>query len=221
MNRVVSWFCKIFLAPIVKRALIKEVRGWENIPSENFILASNHASHLDEIANGYICVPRKFHFIGQTDRYTGLNKLMLYIIYFICDVIRLNRESKESKKRVLRQAVEFLKKGDILVIYPEGTRTRTGQIGQGKTGIAKIFLKTGVPILPVGIEGTFKLMPPKGKLKIKRIVKINIGKPLYFKQELERAKALQKDSKEYQALLVEITEKTMEKIIFLKSGLVK
>lgn len=213
MNRVVSWFCQIFLKPLVNKFLVKEVKGLENIPKENFILAANHQSHLDQITTSYVCVPRRFHMIGQTDKYHGLTKLFLYIIYSIGGVIPLNRQSEESKKKAIREAIRVLKKGDILVIYPEGTRTRTGEIQEGKLGVAKIFLQTGVPILPVGIKGNFNLMPPgSGVPKIKRIIEINIGKPLYFKEELEKAKSLNCDSKEYKDLLQKITEKVMEEI---------
>ncbi|XOA42723.1 MAG: lysophospholipid acyltransferase family protein [Candidatus Nealsonbacteria bacterium] len=219
MNRAVSWFCKIFLAPVVKKLLIKEVKGWKNIPKGNFILATNHQSHLDELATGYVCVPRRYHFIGQTDSYTGPTKFLLYILYFIAGVIPLNRKCEESKKRAVKKAIEVLKKGDILIIYPEGTRTRTGKIGRGKWGTARIFLETGVPILPAGIKGTFELMPPGKKFKIKKIIKINIGKPLYFKEEFEKAKNLNKNSKEYRFLLQKITNKIMGEISNLQKSI--
>jgi len=221
MNRLVSWFCKIFIAPIVKFFLIKDIRGWENIPKTNFILVSNHQSHLDWIVNGFICVPQRFHFIGQTDQYTGPLKLGLYILYFIAGVIGLNRKSGISKKKAMKQAVEVLKKGDSLILYPEGTRTRTGKIGKGKYGTAKFFLETGVPILPAAIKGTFELLPPGGKLKVKKNIEINIGKLLYFKQEYEEVKKLDKDSEQYNLLLLKITDIMMEKIASLKAELDK
>ncbi len=219
MNRAVSWFCKLFLAPIAEKLFIKEVRGLENVPKRNFILASNHESHLDELATAYVCVPRRYHFIGQTDNYSGITKLLLYLLYFIAGVIHLNRKSEKSKKKALKEAIKILKMGDILVIYPEGTRTRTGKMGKGKWGIAKIFLETGVPILPVGIKGTYELLPPGGKLKIKRIIKINVGKPLYFEKEFEKAKGLDRESEEFKKILIEITDKIMEKIALLKAEL--
>jgi len=213
MNRFISWFCKIFLKPIVDKFLVKEVKGLENIPKTNFILVANHQSHLDQIATGYVCVPRRFHMIGQVDRYSGLTKLFLYLVYFIAGVIPLNRKNEESKKRATEEAIKILKKGDILVIYPEGTRTRTGEIGKGKLGIAKIFLRTGIPILPVGIKGPFELMPPGKKFpKIKRIVEIKIGKPLYFKEEFEFAKNLDCNCQEYKNLCQKITDKIMAEI---------
>jgi len=213
MNRIVSWFCHIFIKPLVKILFIKEVKGWENIPKRNFILAPNHSSHLDQLAAGYICVPRKFHYIGQIDQYRGTDRILLNILYFVAGVIRVHRKNEESKKEAVEKSIEVLKKGASLVIYPEGTRTRNGKIGEGKLGIAKIFLKTGVPILPVGIKGTFELMPPgTGFPKIKRIVKINIGKPLFFKEEFEKAKNLNEDSIEYQEILEKITKRVMDEI---------
>ena len=217
MNRALSWFCKIFLKPIIGKLLIKEVRGWENIPKGNFILAANHQSHLDEIATAYICVPRRYHFIGQVDNFKGVGKVFIYIFYFITGVIPIDRKSEESRKKVIKEAIRVLKKGDILIIYPEGTRTRTGEMGEGRLGVARIFLETGVPILPVAVKGTFELMPPGKKPKIKKVVKINIGKPLYFKEELERIRKAGWNSKKNKQILVKITDKLMRDIASLKS----
>lgn len=213
MNRAVSWFCKIFLKPIVDRIFIKEVRGLENIPKGNFILASNHQSHLDIIVCGYICVPKRFTYLGQVDRYEGLQGFLRNFFYFLGGVIPVNRKDENSKKRAAEIAVKSLKKGVILVIYPEGTRSRTGEIQTGKFGVAKIYLRTGVPILPVGIKGTFELMPTgKNFPKIKRIIEIRVGEPLYFKEELEKAKNLDCNSEEYKNLCQKITNRVMEEI---------
>lgn len=212
MNPLLSWFCKIFLQPLVHWLFIKEVKGWENIPKRNFILVSNHQSYLDVIINGYLCVPRRFHFIGQIEGFRIPLKWLIASLYFFSGVIPLNRKNEQSREKVVKEAVSVLKKGDILIIYPEGRRSTDGEVQEGKPGVAKIFLKTEVPILPAGIKGTFALFPPKGKLKIKRIIKINIGKPLFFKEELERAKKLEENSEEYQQILQKITNKTMEEI---------
>ena len=212
MNSLFSWFCKIFLQPLVRWLFIKEVKGWENIPKRNFILVSNHQSYLDIIINGYLCVPRRFHFIGQIEGFKIPLKWLIASLYFFSGVIPLNRKNEQSREKVVKEAISVLKKGDILIIYPEGRRSNNGEIQEGKPGVAKIFLKTGIPILPAGIKGTFELFPPKGKLKIKRIIKINIGKPLFFKEELERAKKLEENSEEYQQILQKITNKTMEEI---------
>ena len=213
MNRILSYFCQIFLKPIVQRLFIKEVKGWENIPKGGFILATNHQSHLDQIVTGYVCVPRRYHYIGQVDRYRGFDRVLLHILYFIAGVIRVNRKKAKSRKEATEKAIEALKRGASLVIYPEGTRTRTGEIQEGKLGVAKIFLKAGVPILPVGIVGTFELMPPgKGFPKIKREIEINIGKPLFFERELISAKKIKENSQEYEEILKNITNRVMGEI---------
>lgn len=213
MNRIGSFLCKIFLKQIIRKIFVEEVRGLENIPKGNFILASNHQSHLDIIIAGYLCVPRRFTFIGQVDRYRGFQSFFRNFFYSLGGVIPVNRKDTTSRKRAAEKAIKSVKKGDVLVIYPEGTRSRTGKLGEGRHGVAKIFLATGTPILPVGIKGTFELLPPgKSFPKIKRIVRISIGKPLPFQEEFENAKILDCNSAEYKSLLKKITERVMEEI---------
>jgi 1-acyl-sn-glycerol-3-phosphate acyltransferase len=220
MNKLVSWFSQICLVPILKLLFIKEIKGEENIPNHNFILASNHQSHLDQIANGIVCAPREFYYIGQVDKYSGFEGFMRDFFYFLGGVIKLDRTSSKSKKEVLKKSIEILKKGKgSLVIYPEGTRTRTGEIGEGKWGVAKLLFESGTPILPVALDGAFELMPPGGKLKIEKRIKINIGKPLYFSEELEKVKNLEKNSEEYKQYLQKATNKIMKKIKQLKKEL--
>jgi len=212
MNRVLSWFCKIFLAPLVKILFIKEIKGQEFIPRRNFILVSNHTSYLDIIFDAYLSVPRKFHFIGQIEGFKIPLRWLIAALYFLSGVISLNRKEENSREEVVKKAIEVLKKRDVLIIYPEGRRSVTGEIEEGKFGTAKIFLKTGVPILPVGIRGAFELLPPHGKLKIKRIVKINVGKPLFFEKEFKEAQNLDENSEEYKEILEKITIQIMEEI---------
>jgi 1-acyl-sn-glycerol-3-phosphate acyltransferase len=213
MNKLLSWFCYIFLKPIVKLIWVKEVRGLENIPKGNFILASNHQSHWDQVINPYILVPRTFTFLGQIDKYSGFEAFLRNLIYKIGGVIPIHRYDENSKKMAIKKCVERLKKGEILIIYPEGTRSKDGKIQEGKTGVAKIYLETGIPILPVAIKGNFEIMPVgKSFPKFKKIVKINIGRPLEFKEELEIAKNLNSNSNEYKEICQKITKKVMEEI---------
>lgn len=216
MNIILRWFCYIFLKPIVKLIWIKEIKGLENIPQKNFILASNHQSHWDQVINGYLCVPRQFTYLGQVDKYSGVAGFLRNLVYKIGNVIPINRFDEGSKKEALKECVKRLKKGQILIIYPEGTRSRDGRIGEGKSGIAKIYLNADKPILPVAIKGNFEIMPTGSVFpKFKKIVKINIGKPLEFKEELEIAKDLDCNSNEYQKICNKIAEKVMDNIKFL------
>jgi 1-acyl-sn-glycerol-3-phosphate acyltransferase len=215
MNKFGSILCAILLKPLIDAYLVKKIEGLENLPKGNFILAVNHQSNLDHVAAGYVCLPRSFRFIGQVDGHNGLKKWLVKAAYAITGVIPLDRTSSESKKTVIEKAIGYAKKGDIIALYPEGTRTRNGQMGDPKPGVAKIFLGSGVPIVPVAVKGTFELFPPHGKLKIKKIVEIKVGKPIYFKKEFQAAKNLSYKSEEYKKICQRISEKVMDNIVKL------
>lgn len=219
MNRALSSFYNFCFRGIVNKRLVKKATGLENIPKSNMIVASNHQSHLDQLMTGYVCAPKPYRYIGQTDKYTGFTRLFMYFLYYIHGVILINRKSEESRKKAIERSIEVLKKGDCIVIYPEGGRSRTGEIQEGKCGVAKLFLKTGVPILPVGIQGTAELMPI-GRVfpKTKKVIEINIGKPLYFEKEMAEAKKLDENSDRYQEIAREITKKVMEEITQLSGN---
>lgn len=220
MNVFLGWFCKIFLKPIVDFFLIKKIKGLENVPKRNFILATNHQSHLDQICTGYIALAHylhKFRMIGQVDRYNDkfITKFLRDFFYLIGGVIPIDRRDLQSRKKALQEAIKILKKGEVLIIYPEGTRTRSGEgkMGEPKSGVGKLHLLTAIPILPAAIKGTFELMPPaKIFPKIKKIIKINVGKPMVFEEEIKRAKNLDCESEEFKQISQEIAQKTMKEI---------
>lgn len=213
MNKILSWFCYIFLKPLVKLIWIKEIKGLENIPKTNFILASNHQSHWDQVINGYLCVPRKFTYLGQIDKYTGFEGFLRNFLYKIAGVVPIHRYNEDSKKKAIEECIERLKNGEILIMYPEGTRSLDGKIKEGKPGVAKLYLQTGVPVLPVAIKGNFEIMPVgKSFPRFKKIVKINIGPPLEFKKELQFSQNLNPKSPEYYEICQKITETLMERI---------
>lgn len=211
MNKILSWLCYIFLKPIVKIIWIKEVRGEKNVPKGNFILAANHQSHWDQVIAPYVVVPRAFTYLGQIDKYEGFEGFLRNLLYKIGGVIPIHRYNEESKKAAIKECVQRLKKGEVLIMYPEGTRSRDGKIGKGKTGIAKIHLESKVPILPIAIKGNFEIMPV-GKVfpKFKKIIKINVGKPMFFREEMEKFESLSEEEKKQ--IYQKITEKVMQEI---------
>jgi 1-acyl-sn-glycerol-3-phosphate acyltransferase len=218
-----SWFARIFLAPPIKFLFIKEIRGLENLPDSktNFVLASNHQSHLDLLVNGCICVPRKFRYVGQVDQYTGWEGFWRDFVYIIAGTIPMDRRSKDSKKSAMQTAADYLRKGESILVFPEGTRTRTGVMGPGKIGGIKLVVDTDKPILPVAITGVFELLPPGGKLKIKKTARANVGKLMYFEKEKEKLKLLPEESEEYKAVLQEMADQLMARIKELKDELEK
>ena len=203
----------MILGKPVREILIKDINGWENIPAKgNFILASNHLSHMDWFMSGYIITPRKFTFIAQVDQYRGFKKLWRNLIYFYGGIIPINRKSDESKKQAIDTAIKMLGQGYCVVIYPEGGRAYDGVMRDFKPGVGKLHLDSGVSVLPAAFAGTQELMPPHGRLKFKKAAKINIGKPLSFGREIIAAAKLDKESHEYHQLCYNVAKQIEEEV---------
>ncbi len=163
---------------LIVNLYVKEIRGLENVPRRGpYIVAANHSSYMDHLILQNIWA-RKFnlvlHFLAKKEHFVGLQKI--WHKHF--KAIPIDR--KRGGKTALRKAVSLLKRGEVIGIYPEGTRTLTGKLQKGKTGAIRLALASRVPILPVGIIGTFEMLP-KGKIipRFKR-AKVNIGKVMHF-----------------------------------------
>jgi 1-acyl-sn-glycerol-3-phosphate acyltransferase len=211
MKKIVSVLSWILLAPLYY-SMVKEVRGKENVPKRNFILASNHLSHIDWFIDGYFCTPRRFTFIGQVDKMTGFMGFLRDLLYGYAEVIPVNRKDGESRKQAFARALQRLKQGYILNIYPEGTRSRDGKLHEFKPGVARLHLESGAPVLPVAVKGSYELMPPGQKLKIKKTVSLIVGKPLDFEKERNIASGLDKSSQEYHQLCDGIVKQIEDEI---------
>jgi len=213
MNSFVSTISKMILGKPIEERMIKETSGKENIPTGGFILASNHLSHADWFVSGYLCAPKKFVFIGQTDQYnTGVNAIWRRLIYWWGSTIPIDRKSDESKKRAIAKAVAMLKKGYRVIIYPEGGRAYDGIMREFKPGVGMLHLESGIPVLPAAFSGTREILPPHGKIKIKKIVRINIGRPLDFSKERAIAAKLDKHSQAYHGLCADVSKKIEEEV---------
>ena len=158
--------------------LLKEIRGLQNLQKKDgYIVASNHASHIDPFV---ICsiVFKKYgkivHYVGKKE---SLNNFIGRFVYNTFDVIPIDRNSRSKKE--INKAVKILKMKSIVGIFPEGTRTSDGKMQLGKTGVARLAIYSNKPVVPVAIKNTYELWPKHNKLpKIKKIIRINIGKPL-------------------------------------------
>jgi len=165
---------------LITNLYVRRINGIKNVPKKGpYIIATNHGSYMDHLILQN-CWARKFnrviHFLAKKEHFHGLQKL--WHIYF--KAIPLDRQS--GGEDALKKAINYLKKGKIIGIYPEGTRTLTGKLQKAKTGVARLALTSKVPVLPVGLIGTFEILP-KGKVlpRCKKAI-MNIGKPMYFKK---------------------------------------
>lgn len=175
--------------PIAKRVIpfllkpwLGKVSGIENIDrNKGAIFAANHSSYLDHFVIGSALVPRfnkVAYFLAKKEHF---DDALQRFWHNYLRAIPLDREKGGAKALV--QAVKHLKKGDWIMIYPEGTRTLSGKMNRAKTGVARLALAAHVPVIPMGIINTFKILP-KGKNVPKLGIKADlyIGKPLYFKK---------------------------------------
>jgi len=156
----------VLLKFIYKILFSFKVKGLRNVPSEGgFILASNHLSFLDPPALGVAC-PRPLNYLAREDLFDipilGRLLRMVGVIPLAVD--------KPASPGTIKETIRRLKRGEGMVIFPEGTRSRDGYLQQGWPGIGLIAVKTGVPIIPVCLKGTEKALPRGAKfIRCKKI----------------------------------------------------
>ncbi len=177
------WLLKrVILGPFLRLIFRPWVEGLENVPDEGAaILASNHLSFSDSIFLPLV-VPRRITFLAKADYFTGRGPKGRAKAAFFKGVgqVPVDRSGGKASEAAMRTGLALLAKGELLGIYPEGTRSADGRLYRGKTGVARMALEAHVPVLPVAMIDTEKIQPP-GKVfpKIMR-VGIRIGKPLDF-----------------------------------------
>ncbi len=169
---------KLTIIPIIK-LWVKKINGLEDIPKDrNFILSANHSSYMDHLILSSIIITKlnkRVYYLAKKEHFeTPFQKRWHEHV----GAIPIDRQA--GGKEALKTAIKYLKSNKIIGVYPEGTRTLTGNLQRGKTGAARLALAAKVPVLPVGLIGTFEVLP-KGKNipRFKRVV-VNIGKLMYF-----------------------------------------
>jgi 1-acyl-sn-glycerol-3-phosphate acyltransferase len=200
------WVLKIVFGPLFKLIWIKKVEGLENIPKKgNYIIAANHSSYFDFFSLVSVWPKRIYFLAGEI----FFKKWWWYPLVKLTGQIKVDRDSGD-KTEAKEKALLFLKQGKIMGIFPEGTRSSDGNIGKSFTGVASFCLNGKVPVIPVGIKGTYQVMSRHDKRpKLKKIIAIKIGKPMYFEEYY--------NSSDDKNVLREITDKIINEIFFLFS----
>ncbi|HEY9493356.1 MAG TPA: lysophospholipid acyltransferase family protein [Intrasporangium sp.] len=177
------WVLKtIVLGPVLKLLFRPWVEGEENLPAEGAaILASNHLSFSDSIFLPLL-VKRRVTFLAKSDYFTGsgLKGWLTKAFFKGVGQLPVDRSGGKASTAALNSGLRVLRRGDLLGIYPEGTRSPDGRLYRGRTGMARMALESRAPVIPVAMIDTDKAQPP-GKLAphIMRIG-VRIGKPLDF-----------------------------------------
>jgi 1-acyl-sn-glycerol-3-phosphate acyltransferase len=180
---VFYWFLKhIALGPVLKAVFRPWVEGMDNIPEDGgAILASNHLSFSDSFFLP-MEMQRRLTFLAKGDYFNGRGiKGKLTAAFFkAINQVPVDRSGGQASEAALAAGVGILKRGELLGIYPEGTRSPDGRLYRGKTGIARMALEAGVPVIPVAMINTFDIQPPGQVVPRIMRVGIRIGKPLDF-----------------------------------------
>ncbi|MEG9247720.1 lysophospholipid acyltransferase family protein [Arthrobacter sp. Soc17.1.1.1] len=177
------WVMKrIIVGPILNLLFRPWVKGLDNIPATGpAVLVSNHLSFSDSIFLP-IVVPRTVVFLAKSEYFTGKGvKGRLTALFFrLSNQLPMDRSGGAASSSSLTAGMDILNEGGVLGIYPEGTRSPDGRLYRGKTGVAKLVLATGVPVIPVAMIGTDKVQPIGRRIPNIRRVGIIIGEPLDF-----------------------------------------
>lgn len=154
------------------------------------IVAANHFSYMDPVALQSM-FPRRIAFMMTELYYEGRGKWLFQLLHCICV------KEKGSNSTALKQGMEVLTRNGVLGIFPEGGVSREGRLQEGNPGIGFLAIKSGAPVIPAFISGTYKALPKGAKIpKISRIT-IIFGKPMTFENfnEQERKKGIEEITK--------------------------
>src|SRR5262249_37244219 len=185
---VLYWVIKAILTPVLRVLYRVRLEDRNRVPAQGpVILAANHRSFMDSLFLPLV-IRRRVTFVAKAEYFDDKKTA-----WFFRGVgqIPIRREGGSASERALAAATEVLEQGQVFGIYPEGTRPRDGYLHRGHTGVARLALRTGAPIVPVGMVGTDDINPIGRKLPpLFRTVRIRFGTPIsvdrYAGREHER-----------------------------------
>lgn len=177
------WFLKwIALGPFLRVIFRPHTQGLDNVPEEGpAILACNHLSYSDWLFMP-LTLNRRVTFVAKAEYFTtpGIKGFFQKMFFSGVGQVPIDRASGSAAAGAMKSAAEILDKGDLFGIFPEGTRSHDGKLYRGKTGVARLALTTGVPVVPVAVVGTDVVAPPGKTFGSFTRPHVRYGKPLDF-----------------------------------------
>ena len=159
-----------------------KVKGLRNVPGTGpVIIASNHLSFSDSIFMPLV-VPRKVTFLAKSEYFTspGPKGLLKKLTFIALGQVPVDRSGGRRSEAALITGLKILGEGKCLGIYPEGTRSPDGRLYKGRTGIARLAIESGAPIIPVAMFNTEKIQPTGTVVPKVMRVEMIFGEPMYF-----------------------------------------
>jgi 1-acyl-sn-glycerol-3-phosphate acyltransferase len=173
------------LSPIFKGLWRVTTTGLDHVPTTGgAIFCPNHTSVIDSFFLPLV-LPRRITFVGKAEY---MDSWKTKYIFPAIGMIPIDRGGGDAAERALNTAARVIEAGEFFGIYPEGTRARDGRLHRGRTGAARLALRTGAPIIPVGIKGTRDIQPPDAKLpRPFRSAEVQFGRPIEVGRYVDRA----------------------------------
>lgn len=179
------WFYKyILMGPLLRLLGRPKVTGLEYVPDHGpVLLASNHLAVVDSFYLPLV-LRRRIFFLAKAEYFTGtgIKGKLIKFFYSSTGQVPIDRTNADSAADALTAAAKILDKGKLLGMYPEGTRSPDGKLYKGKTGLARIALETGIPVIPVAMINTDVVNPPGSKMWHFARVEVKFGKPMDFRR---------------------------------------
>lgn len=173
------WLLKhIVLGPALRLFFSPAVTGLENIPRRGgAILACNHESFLDPLVMPLVVPHRRVSFLAKLKYHRKW-----YLGWFLrgVDSIPVDTEGGSAAAAALEAGVRGLRDGKLIGVFPEGSRSPDGRLYRGRTGVARMALGAGVPVIPVGVRGTYELMARGRRLPSRGRTEVRFGRSLRF-----------------------------------------
>ncbi|MFF7967708.1 lysophospholipid acyltransferase family protein [Streptomyces sp. NPDC007903] len=172
----------VLLGPVLRLVFRPRIEGLDHVPESGAaIIAGNHLSFSDHFLMPAI-LKRRITFLAKAEYFTGpgLKGRLTAFFFRSAGQIPVDRSGKEAGQAAVREGLKVLDRGELLGIYPEGTRSHDGRLYKGKVGVAVMALKAGAPVVPCAMIGTFEAQPPGRKIPRLRPIRIRFGEPLEF-----------------------------------------
>jgi 1-acyl-sn-glycerol-3-phosphate acyltransferase len=173
---------ELTVAPALRAVFRPEITGYANVPrTGQVIIAANHVSFADEIFTP-LAARRQVVYFAKAEYFTanGIRGRAMAAFFNGLGHVPVERGDTRSAASVIDIGVELLGRGSALGIYPEGTRSPDGSMYKFRTGVARLALRSGAPVVPVGLIGTREVQPPGTRAWHRVPVGVHFGTPLYF-----------------------------------------
>jgi 1-acyl-sn-glycerol-3-phosphate acyltransferase len=171
---------KLTAGPPLRLIYRPAVEGLEYVPDSGpAIIAGNHLSVSDHLFVPLV-VPRRVLYLAKSDYFTARGPVGRVKAGFFTALghVPVDRSSGRGGLAAIRTARELLDRGELLGIYPEGTRSPDGRLYRGRVGVARLWLESGVPLVPCGVIGTDAAQPPGQQIPRRRPVQVRFGPQL-------------------------------------------